>query len=135
MSKACPVEVLAVGFDRMALLGGRPSSLLFRRRALFLCGAVPTVRAPGRFGRPAAGSLGSKALCHELGELCQGDLAVAQLGAPLGGGYGDHTGVESVAKPRDQHEALVIRKRGRVGNVPRELDAAVRGVDVLAAWP
>lgn len=119
----------------LKLLGKRTLSLLFRRRPLFLCDSVPTPGAPGRFGRPAAGSFRSKTLEDEVGELGQGDLPIAQLGAPLGGGHSDHPGDETSSESRDQHQPLVIRKRRGVHDIPREFDAAVRGVDVLTARP
>lgn len=94
-----------------ALLGGRSLSLPLRRRPLFFCGEAPTVRAPGGLGRPASGWFGSETLCHETGELGQGDLAIAQLRAPLCGGHGDHPGDETSSETRDQQQPLVIRKR------------------------
>ncbi len=118
-----------------ALLGGRPLPLPLCRRPLFLCGETPSVRAPGRFGRTAAGRFGSEALCHEVGELGQCDLTVAQLGAPLRGGHRDHPGDETSSEARDQQQPLALRKRRRAADVPREFNAAVRGVDVLTAGP
>lgn len=120
---------------REVLLGRRPFSLPFRLCPLFLCGEAPTVRAVGGFGRPAASSFRSKTFCHEVGELGQGDLAIAQLRAPLGGGHGDHPSDQTSSQTRDQHQPLAIRERHGVGDIPREFDAAVRGVDVLTAWP
>lgn len=121
--------------DRTVLFGGRPLSLPFRCRPLFLCGEAPTVRTPCGFGRPTGSSFGSQTLCHEVGELGQCDLAIAQLRAPLGGGNGDHPSDKTASETRDQHQPLAVRKRRRVADVPREFDAAVRGVDVLTAWP
>lgn len=105
--------------DWTVLLGGRPLSLPFRRRPLFLCGEAPLVRAPGGFGRPAASSFGSKTLGHEVGEPGQGGLAIQQLRAPLGGCHGDDPVDETSSETREQHQPLAIRKRRRVADVPR----------------
>lgn len=117
------------------LLGGRSLSLPFRGRPLFLGGEAPAVGAAGRFGCSAAGSFRRKTFCQEVCELGECNLAVAQLGAPLGGGHGDHPGGDSSAETREQHQPLAVVKGGGLLNVPGELNAAVRGVDVLPAWP
>ncbi len=120
-------------FGAGALLEGRPPSLLFCRRTLFFCGKAPTIGTACGSGRPAGSSFGGKGACQDVGKFGQGDLPVAQLGPLLGGGYRDYPGDEPPCEPRDQYHALVVRKRRRVLDVPREFDAAVRGVDVLAA--
>ncbi|MCU1552835.1 MAG: hypothetical protein JWM13_321 [Arthrobacter sp.] len=91
-----------------ALLGGRPLSLPFGRRPLFLCGEASTVRAPGGFGRPAGRSFGRKALCRDVGELGQGDLAISQLRALLGGGHSDDPGDKTSSETPDEHLPLVL---------------------------
>jgi len=121
--------------ERTVLLGGRSLSLPFRGRPLFLCGEAPAVGAAGGFGCSAAGGFGCKTLCQQVCELGEGNLAVAQLRAPLGGGNADHPGGYSSVETREQHQPLAVGKGRGVPNVPRELDAAVRGVDVLSSWP
>ena len=117
------------------LLGGRSLSLPFRGRSLFLCGEAPAVGAAGGFSRPAAGGFRRKPLCQQVCELGEGNLAVAQLRAPLGGGNADHPGGYSSVETREQHQPLAVGKGRGVPNVPGELDAAVRGVDVLPSRP
>jgi hypothetical protein len=107
------------------LLSGGPLPLPFRRRPLLLRREAPAVRTPGGFGRPTGICSGSKALCHEAGELGQGDLAVAQLGALLGDGNGDNACGDTSSESGGQQQPLSICKHGRVSYAPREFGAAV----------
>ena len=119
-----------------ALLRRRPPSLAFCRCPLFLCGEAAAVRAPRGFGRPAGSSFRGKAGSHELGQLRQRDLAIAQLGPLLRCGHGHHPADEAPSsEPFEQQHALVVRERCRGGDVPGEFNAAVRSVDVLASRP
>lgn len=117
------------------LVCGGPLPLLFRRRALFLCGQTPPIRCPGGFGCPPGNRLGGKAFRYEVGKLGQCDFTIAQLGALLGSGHGDHAVDKASLKAREQHQPLSVRKRSRRGDVPREFYAAIGGIDVLTPRP
>ena len=123
------------GKHARCLLGGWPPPLLLRCRPPFLSRKPATVRAAGGFSRPAARHFRSKAPCHKVGEFGQGDLAIAQLGAVLRRRNSKRSGDETRSEPPDQNRPLAARKYSGVPDVPGELHAAVRGVDVLTARP
>ena len=121
--------------NREDLIVGRALSLPFRFRPLPLGRESPAIRTAGGPGRAAERRLRGQAGADEVGELAQGDLAIAQLGPLLGRSHGDHPSDEFGAKPGEEKRALAVGEHCGVGHVPEELDPAVRRVDVLTTRP